>query len=293
MKLKIAGSIWAAIRCLCLSILLFSVCPSGACAAEPENEGYVLGVFPFLPCSNLEGVFAPIASELARAINKPVRFRLTASYDSFISALKEERFDIIHVHPFDYVKYAQSNEYIPIVARAEPLYAQFSSKAGSPVRQIKGLKGKQLGTPPNTGAVTYLAKAALFKAGLVPGKDVLLKNFPNHLACLQNLQIGTVDACATSASTLKTFESQLNIKLQRIGTSITVPHSLFAVHKRVPAADTEKIKKTLLTSSFSQIPPKLRALFIESASATSGQYFKVVDDREYNSVRQIIRQIEK
>mgnify|MGYP000867243716 FL=1 len=281
-------------RFLCILIVLFFLyLPDNANCSENPQDGYIFGVFPFLPCSNLEGVFAPIASELSKSTGKPVSFRLTSSYSAFVSALKEERFDIVHVHPFDYIQYAASKGYIPLVARVEPLYAQFSSKTGSSIQQIKDLKGKRLGTPPPTGAVTYLAKSALQKAGLTPGKDVTLKYYPNHLACLQNLQIGTVDACVTSASSLKTFESQLNIKLQRIGASVSIPHSLFAVHKRVPPADIEKFRNTLMTSTFSQIPPKLRSLFIESASATSGRYFRPVEDKDYNQVRTIIRQIEK
>lgn len=279
--------------CICIAAT-FLIMPINSYAAhDPLIDGYFMGVFPFLPCSNIEGLFAPIASELSKTAGKPVYLRLTSSYSSFITALQEERFDIVHVHPFDYVQYAQPKGYQPLVSRVEPLYAQFSAKNGSRIKQLRDLKGKRLGTPPPTGAVTYLTKATLLKVGLTPGKDLLLKNFPNHLACLQNLQIGTVDACATSASTLKAFESQLNIKLQRIGRSVSMPHTLFAVHKRVQPSDIEKLKKALLASSFSQIDPKLRSLFIESAGTKPGSYFKPAEDRDYNQVRNMLKQMEK
>ncbi|MDK9717542.1 MAG: phosphate/phosphite/phosphonate ABC transporter substrate-binding protein, partial [Trichlorobacter sp.] len=239
------------------SMLLLAVClfcflllGSGLShAAEPAKNEYVLGVFPFLPSANLEGIFAPIAAEMSKALGKPVRLRLTSSYGTFVQALQGQTFDIVHIHPFDYLQFGRQRGYHPLVARSEDLFALFSVKNGSPIAKLSDLKGKSLGTPPATGAVTYLALDAVHRAGLTPGKDLAVRNFPNHLACLQQLQIGSVDSCATSSGTLKTFESQFGLPLKRIGHSISIPHTLFAAHSRIPAADREIIKKTLLTSS--------------------------------------------
>lgn len=265
---------------------------SGRCnGAEPERTEYVLGVFPFLPTANLEGIFAPVAAELSKALGKPVRLRLTCTYGSFITALQNQTFDIVHVHPFDYIRFARQGGYYPLVARSEDLFALFSVKSGSPITKISDLKGKRVGTPPTTGAVTYLALDALKKAGLVPDKNLTISHFPNHLACLQQLQIGNVDSCATSASTLKTFESQFGLTFNRIGHSVSIPHTLFAAHSRIPAADRELIKKTLLSSSLAQVDPHLRQLFIESGNATTGRYFKAVSDRDYEPARRILKRL--
>jgi len=261
-----------------------------ALATSPPRE-YTLAVFPFLPTSNLEGIFAPIAAELSRALGKPVRFRVTPTYDAYIAALKEKKFDIVHIHPFDYVQFGQSIGYQPLVARTEGLSAEFSAKTGSGIRSIANLRGKQLGTPPSTGSVTYLARSALQQAGIRP-QEITIRHFPNHLACLQQLQIGSVDACATSAPAARVFEAQMGIRLQRIGSSKMITHALFAVHKRVPSADQERIKATLLASKLDTMDPTLRALFIEPGSATPGRYFKPVTDRDYDPARRILKQLE-
>ena len=281
----------------CLLIVVCSLCfllcagTGSSRAAEMAQNEYVLGVFPFLPTANLEGIFAPIAAELSKALGKPVRLRLTGSYDSFITALQQQSFDIIHVHPFDYIQFARQNGYHPLVARSEDLFAQFSVKNGSAISSISALKGKRLGTPPATGAVTYLALDALHKEGLTPGKNLTVRNFANHLACLQQLQIGNVDSCATSASTLKTFESQFGLPLKRIGHSISIPHTMFAAHNRIPASERETIKSTLLSSSLSKVDPHLRQLFIESGNAATGRYFKPVSDRDYEPARKILKRL--
>ena len=273
---------------LMLAILL----SSPAHASQPSPKEYIMGIFPFLPVANLEGIFAPISAELSNAVGKPVKLRLTATYDSFITTLKEDSFDIIHIHPFDYVRFGRPMGYQPLVARSEDLFAQFSVKSNSPIKKIGDLKGKRLGTPPATGSVTYLALDALYKAGITPSKDISIKNFPNHLACVQQLQIGNVDACATSASTLKIFEAQFGIKFKRIGTSITIPHTMFAVHPRVNVKDREIIRKTLISTNLAAVNPRLRALFIESGSSATGRYFKPVSDKDYDPARKILTRIE-
>ena len=277
------------IACLfCFQLLLGS---GHAYAAGVAKQEYVLGVFPFLPSANLEGIFAPIAAELSKALGKPVRLRLTSSYGSFVQALQDQTFDIVHIHPFDYVQFGRQKGYHPLVARSEDLYALFSVKYGSSVTKLSDLKGKRLGTPPATGVVTYLALDAMHKAGLAPGKDLMVRNFPNHLACLQQLQIGAVDSCATSSGTSKTFESQFGLPLKRIGHSITIPHTLFAAHSRIPAADREIIKKTLLASTLAKVDPQLRQLFIETGNAGTGSYFKSVSDKDYESARRILKRL--
>lgn len=270
---------------------LFLLSPSRSHAATAADSEYLLGVFPFLPVPNLEGIFAPVAAELSVPLKKTVRVRLTSTYGAFISALHDQTFDIIHVHPFDYIRFAHPRGYLPLVARSEDLFAQFSVKKGSPITGIADLKGKRIGTPPATGAVTYLALDALQKQGLQPDKNITVKHFPNHLACLQQLQIGSVDSCATSASTLKTFESQFKLTFTRIGHSISIPHTMFAVHKRVPASDRKIILDTLHFSTLSTVDPHLRQLFIESSDAVTGRYFKPVTDRDYNPARTILKRL--
>ncbi len=277
-----------------IAVILLSaimLLPVASPASPQPSKEYIMGIFPFLPVANLEGIFAPISAELSTALGKPVKLRLTGTYDSFISTLKEDNFDIIHIHPFDYVKFGRPMGYQPLVARSEDLFAQFSVKNGSRIAKINDLKGKRVGTPPATGAVTYLALDALYKAGITPTKDVSIKNFPNHLACVQQLQIGNVDACATSASTLKIFEAQFGLKFKRIGTSITIPHTMFAVHPRVPAKDREIIRNTLLATTLATVNPRLRELFIESGSTTTGRYFKPVSDKDYDPARKILTRL--
>ncbi len=280
-----------------LWFLTFALClvlnPYCSQAGQSPKKEYVMGVFPFLPVSNLEGIFAPIASEISKEIDRPVKLRFTTTYDSFISAIREETFDIIYIHPFDYVRFGHRFGYRPLAAKSDNLYALFSVKSSSNINRIVDLKGKTVGLPPVTGTVTYLALDALRKAGLSANRNITVRNFSNHLSCLQQLQIGTVDACATSSSTLKTFESQFGLRLKRIGQSVSISHTMFAVHKRVPAQEQKIIRSFMFSCDLLPVDPKLRELFMESANITTGHYFKAVDDKDYNSARKILKSLER
>lgn len=256
------------------SILLFIVVcvillhTSRSAIADVTNKTYIFGVFPFLPVIALEDAFAPVAAEISSDIRHPVRLNLTSSYSVFIADLQRQAFDIVYMHPFDYVRYGHANGYIPLVARTEGLYAIFTVKRGSRIRKISDLKGKRLGTPPATGAVTYLALHALHHAGISLAKDVKLKYFHNHFSCLQQMQIGNIDSCVTSPLTLKAFESQFGLRVVRIGQSIKIPAGMFAVHNRVPKHEQERIKASLTDSS-------------EQA----------VNDKDYEQVRTILKEL--
>lgn len=262
-------------------------------AAEvPATHEYTMGTFPFLPPGNLESIFAPISAEISAAVGRPVRMRATTSFDGFTKAIVDKKFDIVQMQPFDYIRVGKRAGYIPLVTRTEPLYAHFTAKMDSKIKRLSDLKGGTLGLPPDSSAVSYLAKATLQNYAATRGNAVTYRYFPNHLACLQQLLIGTVNACATSAPAARLFEAQSGVALADIGKSRTIPHAMFAVHERIPAADRAKIKATLLTTSLSGVDPKLRKLFIDLNPADGVHYFKSVTDKDYDSARQVLKQLE-
>jgi phosphonate transport system substrate-binding protein len=269
------------------------IAPLSLAAAEaPAPHEYNMGTFPFLPPANLESIFAPISAEISAAVGRPVRMRATSSFDGFTKAIVDKKFDIVQMQPFDYVRVGKQAGYIPLVARTEPLYAHFSAKTDSKIKKLADLKGGTLGLPPDSSAVSYLAKATLQSYSATRGNAVAYRYFPNHLACLQQLLIGTVDACATSAPAARLFESQSGVRLAEIGKSRTIPHAMFAVHKRINPTDRAKIKATLLSTTLSGVDPKLRKLFIDLDPTDGIHYFKPVTDKDYDSARQILNLLE-
>jgi phosphonate transport system substrate-binding protein len=282
-----------------LFIVLLVLCFSGTPALpvagrEPKPEAakseYDLGVFPFLSPAITEKVFAPIAAELGQALGRPIHMYSASTFEVFTDRLRLRKYDIAHVHPFDYVRIAAPAGYLPIATRNEKLSILFVVLDDSPARSAPDLKGKTIGIASRLSAADFLARITLYQSGIHPGKDVTLKYFSDHLSCLQQLHIGTIISCATSSAMVRVFEAQKHVKLRMLMQSPKVPHSLFVVHSRVPQKDRDMIARTILTSTLSNVPQDLRTgIFVEK----DGTYFKPVKDADYDIVRTYLDHMEK
>ena len=250
----------------------------------PEKLEYSMGVFPFLSAAATESVFAPIAAELAQALGRPVHLHSSSTFETFMERLQHQEYEIAHIQPFDYVGIAVKAGYLPIASRNEDLSAQLVVLYNSPVRSAKDLRRKTIGMPPETAAVSYLARIMLKQAGLRTGRDVKLKHFSSHLSCLQQLHIGNVSACATASPAIRVFEAQTKVTLRVLMQSSSIPQTLFVVHSRVPKADRDRIARTILSSTLSGVPKNLKELFIEK----NGAYFRPVTDSDYDIVRKYL-----
>ena len=289
-KRHIAFGLWLQrIPLLVLLVLQFSVAlPLPAVAEEPqpgpEKPEYNMGVFPFLSPTATESVFAPIAAELAKALDRPVHLHSSSTFEIFTERLRRQQYDIVHIHPFDYVKIAVKAGYLPLASRIEDLSAQIVVLHDSPLRSAKDLTGKTIGMAPKTSSLSYLTRIALKQAGFHEGTTVYLKYFSSHLSCLQQLHIGNISACATSDGAMRLFEAQANVKLRVLMQSPSIPHTLFVVHSRVPKADRDRIARTILSTSLSGVPTEMKELFVEK----DGKYFRPVTDADYDIVRKYI-----
>lgn len=279
MKTFLAGFI------LCLA--LFTTSQSLAAATRTTMEPYIMGIFPFVPTANIEAIFAPLAAELSRALGKPVKLRSAPSFDKFSDELKSRTFDFAFIQPFDYVGIAKPGGYLPLAARNEILSSHIVVKNDSAVRTLRDLKGKSLGMPPKAAAVSYLNRITLKKSGLTPDSDVRMVYLASHLACLQQMMIGSVDACGVSAGGMRLGEMQLKTTFRLIHKSPEIPAPLFAVKKELPENDRDTIRKVLISTDLAGVKPELRNMFLE----TGGKPFRTVTDKEYDVVRALMKSL--
>jgi phosphonate transport system substrate-binding protein len=275
----------AVLLLICLAWLPPAARAADTGAGGTERAPYILGVFPFIPAASIEGLFAPIAAELSAAVGRPVILRTTDSFDKFMAGLRRREYDLAFVQPFDYVDIARPKGYFPLARRSEDLVSVLVSRSESPLRTIKDLKGKRLGMPPETAAVSILNRIALKKAGLTPGTGVTVEYFSSHQACLQQLLVGHVDACGISPTGARLVENQMGVRFRELGRSPAIPHTLFVAHGRIPARERQAMTAVLGSTDLAKVPAEFRSLFV-----TEGQKpFRRVDDREYEPVRRHLR----
>ena len=275
-------------RCFIYGLLLASLSLISVVSwADSEVEkSYALGVFPHLPPRELEKVYAPIAAALGKALGRRVEFRSNSTYERFMENLDQESYDIIFTQPFDYIKAADQYGYIPLATRDEPLSALVVVQQGSQIKSLKDLRGKRVAMPPSVAAVSYLFKAFLEKNHLKPGKDVTLSYHRSHVSCLQQVIIGSADACATAAPAYRYFSHKMNVKLNTIAQTPSIPHTLFAVHPRITAEERKKLLAVILSWKSTEEGQ----ILLKRGKLTP---FIEVKDSDYDIVRELSRHMKK
>lgn len=247
-----------------------------------QKTAYSFGVFPHLPPRDLDAIFGPIVADLAKAAENPMVLQSSTTFERFVELLDNQTFDIVFLQPFDYVRMADKFGYLPIATRHENLSAILVVKPDSEIKTIADLKGKTIALPPTIAAVSYLARAMLTAHNLRPEVDVNLTHYRSHVSCMQQLMIGLADACGSAAPAVRFFEQQMGITLRTVGESIQVPHTLFAVHPRVPAAVRDKLTQRILNWGNNPDGQQL----LQRGSLTS---FRKTKDDEYNIIRSLLK----
>ena len=271
----------------CITICLALLFAPLTCSAEPPppQQAYIMGVFPFVPTTSIEGIFAPLAAELSQALGRPVKLRSAPSFDKFTDELKSRIFDIAFIQPFDYASLAKSAALLPLAARNDILSSHIVVKNDSLIHDLKDLKGKSIGMPPKVAAVSFLNRLALKKEGLSPDTDVKFVYLASHQACLQQLMIGYVAACGVSPSAVRLAEIQLKTTFRLIHESPEIPTPLFVVKKELPQKDRDTILRVLTTTDLVGVKPELRTMFVE----TKEKPFRKATDSEYDAVRTMMK----
>jgi phosphonate transport system substrate-binding protein len=268
------------VRTLCVSLCLILISFNNIALAEHVDGTYTFGVFPHLPPSQIQRVYAPIAVDFSHALNQKVNFRSTASYKKFIEQLKNESFDIVFIQPFDYVLAHDKYNYLPLVRWDSPMTSVIMVKKDSPFKTLEDLKGKIIANPSKTAAVSQMTKKALLRAGLDIDNDVQLKYTRSHLSCMQKLVLNDAQACGSTSGALELLAKKLDMtKLRVLYETPGIPHVLYAVHSRVPEADRQAIKQAILTWPEREAGKKI--LQIRTFST-----FVPANDDEYNVVRE-------
>ena len=221
--------------------------PIGADDRSTSRAELLFGVFPYLPPRDLEQVFAPIAAEFSRVLGRKVQFTSSSSYEIYAGRIDSEEFDIAFMQPFDYVRAADQHHYLPLASRGEPLKALIVTAPDSPIKTLEDLRGKRLSLPPVESAVSHLVRVYLRKNGFIPDKDVTLAYHRSHVSCMQQVLIEASAACGTAIPAMRYFKGRMKVEMRVILESDVIPHTLFAVHSRVPAQDRAVLLDTIVS----------------------------------------------
>lgn len=259
-------------------------------AAAQDTDALRFGVFPYLPPAKMEHIFAPIAARISQLTGHKILLRSRPDYGRFREQIRQQTYDIIFVQPFDYVRVAAPNGYLPLarwVSSHDPndhgdLRAVMVTRSDAGIKTLADLEGRTVDVPNLDAAVCLLGRYALIRKGI----HANIRSAGNHLACLQSVQVKHAAACITAWPPVKLFERKTGVKLRPLYETPAIPSTLFAVHKRVPASQRALIEKELL-SWRSGDPATARYL-----SQGAWTRLSAAKDSDYDTVRKIWAQIQ-
>jgi ABC-type phosphate/phosphonate transport system substrate-binding protein len=171
-----------------------------------------------------------------------LQFRTNNSFDEFNEILNSTGYDVALIQPFEYIQ-ALPDTYEPLVRFDEPLSGIFVVRADSDIQDLAGLAGKKVSTPPETAAVTILAKITLNSLGV---ENITYAHQDSHDQCLHLLLVAEADACITNIVPLRTFEETLNQKFTILDSTLEIPHTLIAAHVRTTGEQRESLRSFFL-----------------------------------------------
>ena len=117
----------------------------------------------------------------------------------------------------------------------------------SPLKHVGDLRDQTLGLPPARSLVNVIIRVDLDERGLWAGRDFQARHFPSTPACLHNLLVNRVDACATGGGAgLRSFERKMGVKLRTLYQTQPFPHMLFITRPDFPADEANKLKQFIL-----------------------------------------------
>ncbi|MGI9449338.1 MAG: phosphate/phosphite/phosphonate ABC transporter substrate-binding protein [Geminicoccaceae bacterium] len=249
-------SLRKAIRWFGLMVVVALSTPSATLAADQvvqddraPKPSYRLGVFPYLPALTIDRLYGPVAEAFSFELDRLVKLRTKTTFESFETAMADQSYDIIFVHPFFLVEAMDRHGYMPLARLAKPLTAILTVRDDSPATSLHDLVGGTIGLPPKLAAVSDLIRAALIDAKLRPGLDVGIRHFRNKASCLQAVLTGAVNTCGLPAFVLSQVVDFGEHALRTVFKTPPVSHFAFAVHQRVPEEERQKLQDLLLSWS--------------------------------------------
>ena len=219
--------------------------PATAKAEPVKGKELVFGVFPFLAARQLALNFAPALPALRKVAGVPVNLRTAANFDAFRNAMASASYDLVLVQPFDYVD-AIGHGYLPLAGMKDWVQGTFFVLERSPYQQVGDFRGHVVAMPPADSAQSRLGRHALIRAGLTPGRDVMIEYHKTHDSCLQRVQSGVAAACVTAELTLPMLPKELTQGLRPVGQTDNVPGVLFMAHNRLPTAMRERMQAEIV-----------------------------------------------
>ncbi|MCI0505406.1 MAG: phosphate/phosphite/phosphonate ABC transporter substrate-binding protein [Gammaproteobacteria bacterium] len=211
-------------------------------AARESGKNYL--TFGFLPVESPVALFkrfAPLREYLSTQIQQEVRIETAKDFIQFSERTSQRQYDIVFTAPHMALLALDGEEYELAATFTEPLRSVIVVMEKSPIRDVTGLEGATIATPPSRAIVTLVGINYLASQGL---KSVRYKTYGTHNAAYSAVMGGEADA-AMIANFIAMKASSTNTALKIVAQSEPFPGIGILVAKDLPDTLKQDIKKAI------------------------------------------------
>jgi phosphonate transport system substrate-binding protein len=254
-------------------------------AADP----LVVGVFPRRDATITAKLFRPLSLYLERQLGMPVTLEMSPNFDTFQTNLKQRRYDLVHLNPFDYISAHRDLAYDAVVQNEEfgeaTIKGAIYVRRDSGIRQLSDLKGKKIlfGGGPRA-MMSYIVPTYLLQQAGLTNRDYeesYAINPPNAVLATY-LKRADAGGAGEVVQRLPVVTSKIDVsQLEVIAVSQPLPHLPWAIKREMPTKLKQRLQSLLVDLKKSQAGREILSQARLSA-------FNAVTDKEYDAHREIV-----
>ncbi len=274
---------------ICVFLSLIAGIQFNPAIAEPAP--LIIGIHPYLPASEINNRFQPLADYIGKQMNTQVTIRVGSDYDDHVRAVGSGLVDIAFMGPSLYVKLVDSyDSQWPLLARLEvdgkpELYGAIVVRQDSPLQTLADLKGHDFAFGDPNSTMSHIVPQGMLQEAGVPLSA--LRSF-KFLGAHKNVALGVLagdyDAGAVKMEILKEYAHR---GLRLLARSPAVSEHVMLARQDMPAKQIDQLRQILL--NLKNTP---EGKHVMSSIHTGMTGFAPVVDADYNSLRVLMHAIE-
>jgi phosphonate transport system substrate-binding protein len=233
---------------------------------------------------------APLRAYLEAALHRPVQLVIPTNYNATVEGLGNRSLDIAYLGGLTYVKAHARYDAVPLVQREEDqqFHSLFITQAGSPIKNLSDLKGKNFAFGDIVSTSGHLMPyAAMLQAGVDADKDLTFRYTGSHAATVKAVETGAADAGATDETVYREMTQSGKADPAKLRVFYTTP--AFVDYVWVARKDLDTETRAAVVHAFTALQPDKDQRILD---ILRGKKFVAADDAEYEGIRSTAKKLD-
>jgi phosphonate transport system substrate-binding protein len=272
------------------AVLVFAICSALWLALGADEKPVSVGMIPDAGATQVSiQEKGPLKDYLAKQMGREVNLVIPTNYNATVEALGNGSLDFAYLGALTYVKAQRQYGVIPLVQRTsdQQFHSLFITGAGSPIKTLQDLKGKQFAFGDiNSTSGHLIPFLELKQAGINVDADLKFRYSGSHPATAKAVEAGAVDAGALDETVYNAMIADGKLdksKVRVFYTSKPFVDYVWVARKDVSKELQEKFVQSFLRLKEGQDDQVLQIL--------RGKSFVRANDEEYSAVRRVAEEL--